>query len=251
MRIKDYKQMMSYLTRPDPLTPKERAIKNKQNDLKEQNRLLQKRKEYEVDTSSLEMKIQQLEKELSEETMTKKTNPLDNIIPELTKQTILHDGADPRDHEAFYDPNSGLFTNKVKTASFRNAVDAVKWNKTINPNAYPKEASPQQMAELKGKMDKYKYIHGDKQKPFKKPELKDKPVRKPGAVPPKTNTVKMDSIPIPKFDPNLYNRAIEINNERPEQPINVPAPNLPFEETAEAKGTIFETDAYYRRKRGL
>ena len=84
-----------------------------------------------------------------------------------------------------------------------------------------------------------------------KPELKDKKTRKPGAVPPKTNTVKMDSIPIPKFDPNLYNRAIEINNERPEQPINVPAPNLPFEETAEAKGTIFGTDAYYRRKRGL
>ena len=90
-----------------------------------------KRKEYEVDTSSLEMKIQQLEKELSEETMTKKTNPLDNIIPELTKQTILHDGADPRDHEAFYDPNSGLFTNKVKTASFRNAVDAVNGTKQL------------------------------------------------------------------------------------------------------------------------
>ena len=59
MRIKDYNQMMGYLTKPDPLTPKERAIKNKQNELKEQNRLLKKRKEYEVDTSSLEMKIQE------------------------------------------------------------------------------------------------------------------------------------------------------------------------------------------------
>ena len=44
MRIKDYKQMMSYLTRPDPLTPKERAIKNKQNDLKEQNRYFKKKR---------------------------------------------------------------------------------------------------------------------------------------------------------------------------------------------------------------
>ena len=44
MRIKDYKQMMSYLTRPDPLTPKERAIKNKQNDLKEQTDYFKKEK---------------------------------------------------------------------------------------------------------------------------------------------------------------------------------------------------------------
>ena len=52
------------------------------------------------------------------------------------------------------------------------------------------------MVDLKKKIDKYKDVHF----PKKKPTLKDKPVRKPGAVPPKTNTIKMDPI---KIDPIL------------------------------------------------
>jgi hypothetical protein len=52
------------------------------------------------------------------------------------------------------------------------------------------------MVDLKKKIDKYKDVHF----PKKKPTLKDRPVRKPGAVPPKTNTIKMDPI---KIDPIL------------------------------------------------
>ena len=43
-----------------------------------------------------------------------------------------------------------------------------------------------------------------KQKPFKKPVLpvlKDRPVRKPNAVPPKTKTIKADTIPNIDFTP--------------------------------------------------
>lgn len=35
-----------------------------------------------------------------------------------------------------------------------------------------KEATPQQMAELKKKLDKYRYIHGEDKKPFNKPKKK-------------------------------------------------------------------------------
>ena len=66
------------------------------------------------------------------------------------------------------------------------------------PN-YPNEATPQQMAELKKKIDKYKDIHFPK-KPFSQPKLKDRPVRKPGAVPPKTKTIKLDPLPPIDFD---------------------------------------------------
>jgi hypothetical protein len=52
------------------------------------------------------------------------------------------------------------------------------------------------MVDLKKKIDKYKDVHF----PKKKPTLKDKPVRKPGAVPPKTNTIKMEPM---KLDPVL------------------------------------------------
>ena len=56
--------MMQYLLRKDTKTPEQRAKINKQNDLKEKKRLLAKRKEYGVDTSSLQQLITKTEDEL-------------------------------------------------------------------------------------------------------------------------------------------------------------------------------------------
>ena len=58
-------------------------------------------------------------------------NALDNINKRLAQAEILYDGADPKDFEVKYNPDTGLYTNKVQTASFRNAVDANRWNTDI------------------------------------------------------------------------------------------------------------------------
>ena len=81
----------------------------------------------------------------------------------------------------------------------RDPANILQRNRGVAP-LVPKRATTKQMQELKGKIDKYKNNHFPKEKPFKKPTLKDRPVRKPGAVPPKTNTIKMDPI---KIDPIL------------------------------------------------
>ena len=81
----------------------------------------------------------------------------------------------------------------------RDPSNILQRNRKVDP-LFPKRASTKQMAELKPKIDKYKNIHFPKEKPFKKPTLKDKPVRKPGAVPPKTETIKMAPLPEIKLD---------------------------------------------------
>ena len=85
--------------------------------------------------------------------------------------------------------------------------DEVRFMMDTKGPTYSKEASPQQMAELKKKIDKYKDVHFPKQKPFNKPTLKDKPVRKPTAVPPKTETYKADPR-LQKIEEDL--RALDI-----------------------------------------
>ena len=71
----------------------------------------------------------------------------------------------------------------------------------------PKRATTKQMVDLKKKIDKYKDVHF----PKKKPTLKDRPVRKPNAVPPKTNTIKLAPLTPINFDliPKPYVRDPE------------------------------------------
>ncbi len=81
----------------------------------------------------------------------------------------------------------------------RDPANILQRNRNVNP-LVPKRATTKQMQELKGKIDKYKDVHFPKEKPFKKPTLKDKPVRKPNAVPPKTNTIKLAPLTPINFD---------------------------------------------------
>ena len=93
----------------------------------------------------------------------------------------------------------------------RDPANILQRNRNVNP-LVPKRATTKQMQELKGKIDKYKNNHFPKEKPFKKPTLKDRPVRKPNAVPPKTNTIKMAPLPPINFDlmPKPFVRDPEI-----------------------------------------
>ena len=81
----------------------------------------------------------------------------------------------------------------------RDPANILQRNRKVQP-LVPGRATTKQMQELKGKIDKYKDVHFPKEKPFKKPTLKDKPVRKPNAVPPKTNTIKLAPLTPINFD---------------------------------------------------
>ena len=93
----------------------------------------------------------------------------------------------------------------------RDPANILQRNRKVNPLVPPKRATTKQMQELKGKIDKYKNVHFPKEKPFKKPTLKDRPVRKPNAVPPKTNTIKLAPLTPINFDliPKPYVRDPE------------------------------------------
>ena len=87
MTPKEIKEMNSYLTRKDTKTPEQRAKINKQNNLKEKQRLLDKRKGYGInDNNYLESEINKLTKELSEDKITTKQRPI--VKDHLTKQLI-------------------------------------------------------------------------------------------------------------------------------------------------------------------
>ena len=78
----------------------------------------------------------------------------------------------------------------------RDPANILQRNRKVNPLVPPKRATTKQMVDLKKKIDKYKDVHF----PKKKPTLKDRPVRKPNAVPPKTNTIKLAPLTPINFD---------------------------------------------------
>ena len=88
----------------------------------------------------------------------------------------------------------------------RDPANILQRNRGVAP-LVPKRATTKQMVDLKKKIDKYKDVHF----PKKKPTLKDRPVRKPNAVPPKTNTIKLAPLTPINFDliPKPYVRDPE------------------------------------------
>lgn len=126
--------------------------------------------------------------------------------------------------------------------------------KHSNKPTYPKEATPQQMATLKKKIDKYKYIHGE-QKPFKQPiKVSEKS---------KEYAERMTKVLFDAAADVARKEAEEIRqkkNQIPDAGSNIPEArttvplarnNVPIEEQPQYRNTIFGSDVYYRRKRGL
>ena len=66
------------------------------------------------------------------------------------------------------------------------------------------EATPQQMAELKKKIDKYKYVHFPKEKPFKQPKKKSAVLSIP------STPIVRDPIPEPKPKPKEPEEPLEV-----------------------------------------
>ena len=104
-------------------------------------------------------------------------------------------------------PQENLKTQKLNPADQRIIEEKIK--KAKEPSAtemweiYKKTSTGRERAEFK-KIER-EYNKKNIIKPFyKQPTLKDKPTRKPDALPPGTTTVKMQKEPEPPFDLNKY-----------------------------------------------
>ena len=104
-------------------------------------------------------------------------------------------------------PRENLKTQKLNPADQRIIEEKIK--KAKGPSAtemweiYKKTSTGRERAEFK-KIER-EYNKKNIIKPFyKQPTLKDKPTRKPDALPPGTTTVKMQKEPEPPFDLNKY-----------------------------------------------
>ena len=104
-------------------------------------------------------------------------------------------------------PQENLKTKKLNPADQRVIEEKIK--KAKGPSAtemweiYKKTSTGRERAEFK-KIER-EYNKKNIIKPFyKQPTLKDKPTRKPDALPPGTTTVKMQKEPEPPFDLNKY-----------------------------------------------
>jgi len=104
-------------------------------------------------------------------------------------------------------PQENLKTQKLNPADQRIIEEKIK--KAKGPSAtemweiYKKTSTGRERAEFK-KIER-EYNKKNIIKPFyKQPTLKDKPTRKPDALPPGTATVKMQKEPEPPFDLNKY-----------------------------------------------
>ena len=104
-------------------------------------------------------------------------------------------------------PQENLKTKKLNPADQRIIEEKIK--KAKGPSAtemweiYKKTSTGRERAEFK-KIER-EYNKKNIIKPFyKQPTLKDKPTRKPDALPPGTTTVKMQKEPEPPFDLNKY-----------------------------------------------
>ena len=168
MKIKEYNQMMKHLTRP--ATPKE----------KDNTEVI-------VNNGKIQTKNEFIKSLPLEEQPGYDADKDPNLLRRIKYYQGESLGAD-------FDRAIALEDEELKKLG-RDPANILQRNRGVAP-LVPKRATTKQMVDLKKKIDKYKDVHF----PKKKPTLKDKPVRKPGAVPPKTNTIKMEPM---KLDPVL------------------------------------------------
>ena len=117
-------------------------------------------------------------------------------------------------------PQENLKTQKLNPADQRIIEEKIK--KAKGPSAtemweiYKKTSTGRERAEFK-KIER-EYNKKNIIKPFyKQPTLKDKPTRKPDALPPGTTTVKMQKEPEPPFDLNKYIKEKAVQSLKREQ----------------------------------
>jgi hypothetical protein len=138
MKIGQYKQMHNHLTRPG--TKEEAAKLEAKQKLDNAKRRAAKRKEYGLDTIVYDPNIDDTTPQIVNGDIKtvgqvkqdiKKECVFDGIQRRFDQQMYLEDQYKESDVVVKYNPDSGLYRNKIGTAAFRNAVDANRYNESV------------------------------------------------------------------------------------------------------------------------
>lgn len=129
MKIGNYKQAMSHLTRPG--TKEEAAKLEAKQKLENEKRRAAKRKEYGLDDITPQIVNGDIKTVGQVKQDIKKESVFDGIQRRFDQQMYLEDQYKESDVVVKYNPDSGLYRNKIGTAAFRNAVDANRYNESV------------------------------------------------------------------------------------------------------------------------
>jgi len=148
-----------------------------------------------------------------------------------------------------------------------NIIDEENWKKppkkfsSSDPSSYPSDRDQRQrlsswdliVQSAKGKPSEMREVRDILRKHHKSNpgSLTDSELKMIGKYKPKDQkVVPTIDIPIPRIDPNFYNRAVGRDEITP-TPEPIINKRTPIEDDPKYRGTIFGSDTYYRRKRGL
>ena len=144
MKIHQYSQMIKSLTKNNN-TPEQNRLADLKRNLPNQKRMLAKRNELGIDTTSLQASIKKNEKELQKELQSEITQQVINYSPNklpkkkdvfekigdnLVDNLIKYDDLDPKEQIVKYDSATGLFSNNKKDIGFNDVDRARKHNET-------------------------------------------------------------------------------------------------------------------------
>ena len=236
MKIKEYKEMMTYLTRPKATQEEAKATWDKReaefNEERKQKLKADKDMETQVKRTTENNKnpgsFQRLVKE--DEAMEKRgqqTVALTNTAKgDLRKQ--IKNGNIKREDMLLKEDDNGLMVNKNRTIAIRDSFIAKQFNRALGVNDEP-QATPEQVGKLAERLERNAQMSGGKG-PFtkiadnlgKKPIIK-KPIKKTPSKPFKFPEFKIDPMPIHTYTPHTpdpeflrqernFNRMVEESN---------------------------------------
>ena len=236
MKIKEYKEMMTYLTRPKATQEEAKATWNKReaefNEERKQKLKADKDMETYVKNTTANNKAPGTFKKLvkEDEAMEKRgqqTVALTNTAKgDLRKQ--IKNGNIKREDMLLKEDDNGLMVNKNRTIAIRDSFIAKQFNRALGVNDEP-QATPEQVGKLAERLERNAQMTGGKG-PFtkiadnlgKKPIIK-KPIKKTPSKPFKFPEFKVDPMPIHTYTPHTpdpeflrqernFNRMVEESN---------------------------------------
>ena len=236
MKIKEYKEMMTYLTRPKATQEEAKATWDKReaefNEERKQKLKADKDMETYVKNTTANNKTPGTFKKLvkEDEAMEKRgqqTVALTNTAKgDLRKQ--IKNGNINREDMLLKEDDNGLMVNKNRTIAIRDSFIAKQFNRALGVNDEPM-ATPEQVGKLAERLERNAQMTGGKG-PFtkiadnlgKKPIIK-KPIKKTPSKPFKFPEFKIDPMPIYSFTPHTpdpeflrqernFNRMVEESN---------------------------------------
>jgi len=212
-----YNAMIKQLTKPNGKTPEQNRLADLKRNLPNQKRMLKKRNELGIDTTSLQDSINKAELELEQFKAPVKKDVFEKIGERIIDGMIVGEDLDPKEQIVKYDSATGLFSNNKKDIAFKDSTTARKHNEVYEK--YIPEIQEKKKAVVPSNIGEYFKAQG---KPKVTPRVKPivKPTVKPTVISPlpefNMNFQKYKKTPQEEIAEANFNKLLEENNRKKE-----------------------------------